>query len=95
MPSAEAALSNDGIQVNGNGVLQDGAAEGSTTPTIPFDPSVLRSYLLALLPPLLDAAPDELETIFDERFDDLVARFAGENGGVVYVVKRREDVQGA
>ena len=37
------------------------------------------------------APSEELESIFDEDFDDRVARFAGEGGGVVYVVKKRDE----
>jgi hypothetical protein len=61
----------------------------------PFDSSVFRSYLLALLPPVLGAAPSELESIFDDdEFDERVSRFAAEGGGVIYVVKVRDEVEG-
>jgi hypothetical protein len=44
--------------------------------------------LLALLSPVLGAAPSELESIFgDDEFDECVSRFAAESGGVIYVVK--------
>lgn len=73
--------------LNGNGDLHDPIIE----PAIAFDPAVFRSYLLSLLPPLLGAPSEELESIYDEDFDDRVARFAGEGGGVVYVVKKRDE----
>ena len=71
-------------QINGNGVHD-----------INFDTSVFRQYLLALLPPVLGATPDELEeTLFDSEFDDRVTKFAAEGGGVVYVVKVKHDLGG-
>ena len=73
--------------LNGNGDLHDGISE----PAISFDPSVFRSYLLSLLPPIFGASPEELESLFDEDFDDRCSRFAGEGGGVVYVVKKRDE----
>ncbi len=73
--------------LNGNGDLHDPISE----PAISFNPSVFRSYLLSLLPPIFGTPPDELESIFDEDFDDRVSRFAGEGGGVVYVVKKRDE----
>ncbi len=73
--------------VNGNGDLHDAISE----PAISFDPAVFRSYLLSLLPPIFGASPEELESIFDEDFPARVARFAGEGGGVVYVVKKKDE----
>lgn len=71
-------------QINGNGVHDTN-----------FDTSVFRQYLLALLPPVLGATPDELEeTLFDSEFDDRVTKFAAEGGGVVYVVKIKHDLGG-
>ncbi|TBU30761.1 dynein heavy chain [Dichomitus squalens] len=78
---------NGTLNGNGNGDLHDGISE----PAIAFDPSVFRSYLLSLLPPLLAASPEELESIFDEDFHDRVSRFAGEGSGVIYVVKKKEE----
>jgi len=71
-------------QINGNGVHDTN-----------FDTSVFRQYLLALLPPVLGATPDELEeTLLDSEFDDRVTKFAAEGGGVVYVVKVKHDLGG-
>ncbi|KAF9068581.1 cytoplasmic dynein heavy chain 1 [Rhodocollybia butyracea] len=56
-----------------------------------FDPEIFRSYLLALLPPVIGALPSDLVGIFDGEFDERVTRFAGEGGGVLYVVKLRDD----
>lgn len=95
MAAVEAHMTNGTNGTNGNGALQDGA-EGATTatPAIPFDPTILHTYLLALLPPLLGALPEELDAIFDEEFDERVTRFAGENGGVMYIVKKKGEVEG-
>lgn len=87
MAAVEPALTNGSSGMHTNGALQDGPVE----PTIAFDPAVFRSYLLALLPPLLAALPDELESMFDDEFDERVSRFAGEGGGVIYVVKKRDE----
>lgn len=73
-----------------NGIAQDGPAE----PAITFDPSIFRSYLHALLPPLLAARLDDLESLFDFEFDERVSRFAGEGGGVMYITKKKDEVEG-
>lgn len=73
--------------LNGNGDLHDGISE----PAISFDPSVFHSYLLSLLPPILAAPPEDLESIFDDDFHDRVSRFAGEGTGVLYVVKKKDE----
>lgn len=78
------------INGNGNGILHDNLAD----PSISFDSSVFRSYLLALLPPVVGASLEELESLFDDEFDDRVSRFAGEGGGVIYVSKKRDEVEG-
>ncbi|KAK7047179.1 dynein heavy chain [Paramarasmius palmivorus] len=62
-------------------------------PTSSFDPALFRSYLLALLPPVIGALPEELETLFDAEFDERVTRFAAEGGNVIYVVKSKDDVE--
>lgn len=73
--------------LNGNGDLHDTISE----PAIAFDPSVFRSYLLSLLPPILAAPSEDLESIFDDDFHDRVSRFAGEGTGVLYVVKKKDE----
>ena len=91
-PPYSSSLSNG--STNGNGLIP----HDDVTPTgvaSPFDSSIFRSYLLALLPPVLGASPEELDAIFDEEFEDRVARFATEGGAALYVVKRRDDVEGA
>ncbi|KAH7874452.1 dynein heavy chain, N-terminal region 1-domain-containing protein [Lentinula edodes] len=63
-------------------------------PTAPFfDPEIFRSYLLALLPPVIGARPSDLERIFDTDFDERVSRFSGEGGDVLYVVKAKDEVE--
>jgi hypothetical protein len=61
-----------------------------------FDPAQFRTYLLALLPPVLGASVDELEaSLFDSEFEERAARFAAEGTEAVYVVKtRRGDLDG-
>lgn len=64
-------------------------------PTAPFfDPEIFRSYLLALLPPVIGALSSDLERIFDTDFDERVSRFSGEGGDVLYVVKAKDEVEG-
>ena len=60
----------------------------------PFDLSLFRSYLLSLLPPVLGAYPEELMSLFNDEFEEKVSRFAAEGGGVIYVVKVREETDG-
>ena len=50
--------------------------------------------MLTLLPPVIGALPSELDSLFDDRFDEHVARFATESGGVVYIVKVKDEVEG-
>ena len=90
MTTVEAPLTNGTNGIHTNGALQDGPVEPPTS----FDPAIVRSYLLALLPPLLGASPEELESIFDDDFDERVSRFAGEGGGTMYVVKKKDDAEG-
>lgn len=76
--------------INGNGSpTHDEAAPSSS-----FDPAIFRTYLLSLLPPVLGASPEEIESVFDGEFDECVSRFASEGTGVVYIVKRRDEVEG-
>ncbi|KAI0665821.1 dynein heavy chain [Trametes maxima] len=90
-----APLTNDvgrpnGSALNGN-VNGDVHDTPVTEPAIQLDPEVFRSYLLSLLPSIVGASPEELEPIFDEDFHERVSRFAGEGGGVIYVVKQKDD----
>jgi hypothetical protein len=78
-----------------NGTNGTEQIHGNSVHDTNFDTSVFRQYLLALLPPVLGATPDELEeTFFDSEFDDRVTKFAAESGGVVYVVKIKHDLGG-
>lgn len=90
MAAVETPLTNGSSGIHANGALQDGPVE----PTIAFDPAIFRSYLLALLPPFLAALPEELESIFDDEFDERISRFAGEGGGVIYIVKKKDEAEG-
>ena len=76
--------------------LVDGSsASGSVAPLPSVDPDVFRTYLLQLLPPVLGATIDELEsTLFDEEFDERTVKFASEGGGAVYIVKTRITSEG-
>lgn len=60
----------------------------------PFDTSLFRTYLVSLLPPVLGALPEDFVSMFDEEFDERVTRFAAEGGGVIYVVKTRDEAEG-
>jgi hypothetical protein len=74
--------------------LTNGTHESPLESSSQFDSSLFRSYLVSLLPPVIGALPEEVESIFEDDFQDTISRFAGEGGGVVYVVKRRNDVEG-
>ncbi|KAA1475369.1 cytoplasmic dynein heavy chain 1 [Dentipellis sp. KUC8613] len=78
--------------VNGNGVIPHDEPAATSTVTA-FDTSLFRSYLLSLLPPVLGAHPEDLESLFDDEWEERVTRFAAEGGGVIYVVKRRDDIE--
>lgn len=72
-----------------NGVASSGASATS------FEPALFRNYLLSLLPPIVGASQDELlATLFDDDFDEKVTKFAGEAGGVIYVLKIRDEGEG-
>jgi len=74
-----------------NGINHD------TTPAEPavvFDSEIFRSYLLALLPPVIGALPSELDSLFDDEFDERVARFAADTGSSLYVIKAKEESEG-
>ncbi len=91
MALVEPPLTN-GNHINGtNGIT---TPDAPTEPAIPFDPAIFRAYLLALLPPLIAATPEDVELLFDEDFDGRVTRFAGEGGGVIYIVKKKDEVEG-
>ncbi|KAF8919991.1 dynein heavy chain [Mucidula mucida] len=66
--------------------------EPPVEPSSSFDPAIFQSYLQALLPPVIGASPTELDAIFDNEFNDRVMRFASEGGGVIYVVKAKDEV---
>jgi dynein heavy chain 1 len=87
IPTTNGSTSHDGS------TPPPGEASTSTSASS-FDPSVFRSYLLALLPPVIGASPSDLESLFDDEFDARVTRFASEAGGVLYVVKTKEDLEG-
>ncbi|KAJ7037806.1 dynein heavy chain, N-terminal region 1-domain-containing protein [Mycena alexandri] len=72
--------------VNGNGVEH---TQQQQPPGVPFDADVFRVYLRALLPPVIAALPDDVESLFDDTFDDRVAKFASDPGAVLYVVKSK------
>ena len=93
MSTVEAPLTNGtgSAHINGNGSAQ---ADGPSEPAIPFEPSVLRRYLQLLIPPLLGATEEDIETLFDDDFDERVTKFASEGGGAIYVVKKKEDTGG-
>jgi len=82
--------------VNGtNGINGTGAIpHDEAAPSSFFDPDIFRTYLFSLLPPVLGATTEEIESIFDDEFSEHVARFASEGTGVIYIVKRREEVEG-
>ena len=77
-----------------NGHHHDPPQSESQTQPLSFDTDIFRTYLLALLPPVIGALPSELDSLFDDEFDERVARFAAEAGGVVYIVKVKDEVEG-
>ena len=60
----------------------------------PFDVSLFRAYLLSLLPTVFGAYPEELISLFDDEFEEKVSRFAAEGGGVIYIVKVKDETEG-
>ncbi|KAF7327657.1 hypothetical protein MKEN_00345100 [Mycena kentingensis (nom. inval.)] len=56
---------------------------------VPFDAETFRAYLRALLPPVIAALPGDVESLFDDSFDDRVAKFASDPAATLYVVKSR------
>ena len=79
---------------NGNGTTSNGDALTTPEPTTFFDPEILKVYLKNLLPPVIGADPADLESLFDDEFDERVARFAADNGAAVYVVQTKEESEG-
>ena len=78
--------------VNGTNGHHDGLLE----PTTQFDASLFRSYLSALLPPVVGALPEELDDLLESSdFDETVSKFAAEGSDVIYVVKRRVGLEGS
>ncbi|KAG8716582.1 hypothetical protein FRC09_015536 [Ceratobasidium sp. 395] len=76
---------------NGTPLLNaDATLPITPAPAPSFDPAVFRAYLLALLPPVIGATIDELETsLFDSEFDERATRFASEGTEAIYIVKTR------
>ena len=80
------------VPVNGTNGNHDGLLE----PTTQFDISLFQSYLFALLPPVVGALPEELDDLFESSdFHETVSKFAAEGSDVIYVVKRRVDLEGS
>lgn len=80
------------LPVNGINGHHDGLLE----PTTQFDVSLFRSYLSALLPPVVGALPEELDDLFEsDDFEETVSKFAAEGPDVTYVVKQRVDPEGS
>jgi len=80
------------VPVNGTNGNHDGLLE----PTTQFDISLFQSYLSALLPPVVGALPEELDDLFESSdFHETVSKFAAEGSDVIYVVKRRVDLEGS
>ena len=44
---------------------------------------------------MLGASSDELEAIFEDDFEERASRFAAEGGGAIYVVKVKDESEGA
>jgi dynein heavy chain 1 len=72
------------LAVNGNGLDHH-----QQQPGVSFDTEPFRVYLRALLPPVIACLPEDVEGLFDDTFDDRVAKFASEPGAVLYVVKSK------
>ena len=95
MTTAE-PLRSPSMATNSNGIIPHDNLNGTIVEPVsqPFDSSIFRSYLLSLLPPVLGASLEELESIFDDEFEERVSRFAAEGGAVIYVVKVRDEAEG-
>ncbi|KZT24393.1 hypothetical protein NEOLEDRAFT_1094681 [Neolentinus lepideus HHB14362 ss-1] len=83
----------NGVNGTSNGTSHhDGPVEPASAPA--FDSAVFREFLLSVLPPLMAASPRDLESVFNDDFDERVSRFAAEGGGAMYVVKMKDEVEG-
>lgn len=84
--------------LNGTAPLTNGAVPSAST----FDPGIMRTFLVSLLPPIFGASSEEFEaSLFGENgsghnteFEDHVAHFTVEGGGPLYVTKIKEDGEG-
>lgn len=85
-------LTNGAVNGNGNGHDHNLAPTEPTSSS--FDPGIFQRYLLSLLPPVIGADVTDLQTLFDDEFDERVARFAADNGAVIYVVQVKEESEG-
>ncbi|KAL0950546.1 hypothetical protein HGRIS_007353 [Hohenbuehelia grisea] len=77
--------------VTTNGTLPNHDPEPE--PTTAFDASLFREYLLALLPPVIGASTVDLQSLFDDEFDDRVSKFAAEGTEAIYIVKCKDEVE--
>jgi len=95
MTTAE-PLRSPSMATNSNGIIPHDNLNGTIVELVsqPFDSSIFRSYLLLLLPPVLGASLEELESIFDDEFEECVSRFAAEGGAVIYAMKVRDEADG-
>ncbi|KAH9927411.1 dynein heavy chain [Epithele typhae] len=57
----------------------------------PIQPSSNGSLAQTACTTAMASPPKEIESIFDDDFDERVSRFASEGGGVVYVVKKKDE----
>lgn len=77
-----------------NGIISTEPSLEPANPTA-FDNDIFRNYILTLLPPVLGASTEDLEsTLFDQDFAERVAKFATEPTTVVYILKRKDEVTG-
>ncbi|KAF9561514.1 hypothetical protein CPC08DRAFT_817653 [Agrocybe pediades] len=78
-------------QTNGSANHHDSPPQPAPEVTSTFEPEIFRQYLLGLLPPVIGASPPDLESLFDDEFDERIRRFAADTGGVIYVVQIKEE----
>ncbi|KAJ7644409.1 dynein heavy chain [Roridomyces roridus] len=81
------------VNGNSNGLAQptlvNGNSNGLEQQQPQFDTEIFRVYLRSLLPPVIAAAPEDLEGLFEDNFDERVAKFASDPTAVLYVVKSK------